>query len=503
MDDDMFRRCKVRLKSRKKGETMKVNHAGWLSLTVLLCVLSLTARGSEIRSCTWNQHLGNPERTAYTVCDGPDAPEILWKTSFAGECDTPPLVVGDTLVVLEKNSVSLSHFDQSSLVRMDLHTGKIIGQIDSEEGNPYLRLFSDGTDVYLVGRSPQSKDIFEIWRVNFEENELVSVASIGGYYWRWHHSRAIVLDDRIIYPSFPLTCFSNPDFKVLWSADEFPFSYEETDLLFAAADESQLYLLMEIGNTKRIYALDIDTGEMIWLRDVSSKSQVLAVEHSILFVGGDHISAVDVNTAETLWRFTPEGWVFLNLVIGPDYIFATDSANQIYAIDKAKGRLVWQTELGGDPGWTSLVGGGQFLYCTRGPGERSKIVCFHTEDGTKVWEYVFPSEIFTQPALANGILIVSLRSGETYAFATHIAREDNGITPSESPQPTTPPEPATQTPEPTKPPESVPVSPEPTVLPESPPPQQSYRILVSAGVLLACILAGIFIACYLFKRKKS
>ena len=503
MADNMLRTFQISMKSRKKGVTMKVNHAGWLSWTVLLLyVLNLIVSGSEIGSCTWDQHLGNPERTAYTVCDGPDAPEILWKTSLSGEFDTPPLVVGDTLVVLKKNSVS--HFRQSSLVRMNLYTGRITGQIDSEDWDPYVRFFSDGTDVYLLGSSPQSEYTYEIWRVNFEEKELVSMASIRKN-WGDYHNRVLILNDTIVYPIIPLVCFSKSDFNVVWTADEFLSGHERAEVLFAAADESYIYIIVEYEDTEKIYALDIESGELIWLRDLPGTVQVLAVENSTLFVGGDHISAVDVDTGRTLWRFTPEGKVFCNLVIGPDYVFAADSASQIYAIDKAEGRLVWQIELEGYAGWTFLVGGGQFLYCARGRWEWSMTACFHTEDGTKVWEYEFPSEIYTQPALAKGILIIPLRRGEIYAFATYIVREDKGTTPSESPQPTTSPDPvpATQTPEPTMPPESIPISPEPTALPESPPPRQSSWILTSAGVISAGILAGILIAYYLFKRKKS
>jgi outer membrane protein assembly factor BamB len=435
---------------------------------VIICTLALTYITCS-DTCQWPQYLANPERTGYIPCDGPDAPEVLWKTNISGRIDIPPIIIGDTLLVMRDSSYIPPK--PTSLMQINLFTGEIKNQIDAELGNSFFDAFSDGINIFIEGEN-------DVWRIDADQNlESVAYIPLKRCGFRCH---PLVLEDKIVCPTTPLFCFSRPDFEVLWNTEAIFPDHTNTTIMNAAANDSYIFVIVKQRGIKEkeFYALHIETGEIAWNLPFSEEFFEIAVETPIVFVGGEKIHAINVDTGEIFWEFTPQGKIFSNLIVGPAYIFAVDSENQLYALNKETGREMWRTQWEGDPGWTFLLGGGSFLYCASGLGERSKITCFSTHDGTKVWEYMFDQEIHTDTALSQGILVVALLRGDVYAFATE---PGNKPQPSKTSPPPTSPEPTPDTlPPSTKPPsQSPPPGPEPLHVPE-------YLIVV-AGIIVGVL----------------
>lgn len=474
---------------------MKQTQRKWQAQSILLLsILSIYINSSGTTGCGWDQHLANPGRTGYTKCDGPDSPKILWKTSITGEIDTAPLVVKDTLFILRNDSYIPPR--GSSVMKLDLFTGDIIDQVEAELEDPYYDIFSDGTNFYAVGDD-------EIWEINFDRQKLKFLTSIPEKRcdFRCH---PIIQKNKIIFLSTPLICFSRPDFEVLWSTKTIFSDYSKIKIINAAANESHLLAIIEQNSQKKIYAFDIDTGIVVWDHPFPGELFSISVENSIVYAGGEKIRAYDVDTGNILWSFVPEGKVFSDLIVGPDCIFAADSENHIYALDKNSGQKAWSIQWDGDPGWTFCGGGGTFLYCTRGLGEKSKIACFQTKDGTMMWEYTFDSPVHTHFALAHGILIVTLLRGEIYAFSTNPdITKDAGIT--DEPEVTPPPsetEPSpTSAPETTPPDTSPPATDPSQTQPPSPEPESSLQFPELYVIVVAGIIIGILIL-YMWQKIK-
>ena len=440
-----------------------------------MCTLVLTYITCS-GTCQWTQHLANPGRTGYIACDGPDAPEILWKTSIDGGTDTPPLIIGDTLLILRKDSCA--HHRESSLLKMNLFTGEVEGRVDSSTQGLFFDFFSDGVHEYLKGHK-------EIWRVDFDKQTLEFVASVSNLRCRFR-CHPIILEDKIVYPTAPLFCFSRPDFTVLWNTDSVLPDHTNTKIMNAAVNNSYVFVITEQQATKEFYALHLDTGEIAWSCKTPTNMFSIAVDGSTLFIGGDTLRALDTDTGDLLWEVTPQENIYANLIVGPDHIFAADHGRKIYAIDKTTGKVIWKTEKEPDIGWTFLAGGGTFLYCASGLGERSKISCFSTQDGTKVWEYIFDQEIHTHPALSQGVLVVALLRGDIYAFATEPG--DNSQL-SKTPPPTTSSE---------LPPDTLPPSTEPS---QTQPPGPEPSHLLEYLIMVAGIIIGILIL-YMWQKIK-
>lgn len=165
----------------------------------------------------------------------------------------------------------------------------------------------------------------------------------------------------------------------------------------------------------------------------------------------------------------PQENIYVNLIVGPEYIFAADRKKRLYAMDKKTKKLVWTTEKDTNTGWIFPAGGGVYVYA---------------QNGTKVWEYMFDQEMHTPPPLSQGILVVALQRGDVYAFATEITDEPE-VTPSPSetePPETAPPEstpPDTSTPG-TEPSQSPPPGTEPAHIPE-------WYLVAVAGIIIGIL----------------
>jgi outer membrane protein assembly factor BamB len=459
------------------GDIMKKS----LISAVIICVLVLTYITCS-DTCQWPQYLANPQRTGYIPCNGPDAPEILWKANISGQIEIPPIIAGDTLLVMRAGSYIPPK--PTSLMKINLFTGEIENQIDAELLNSFFDAFSDGINIFIEGKN-------DVWRIDADQNlESVAYIPLKRCGFRCH---PIVLEDKIVCPTTPLFCFSRPDFEVLWNTESILPDYTTTKIMNAAASKSYIFVITRYKDTKEFYALHIDTGEIAWNCTTPHNMFSIAVDESIVFVGGDTLCAFDIDTGNLIWEVMPQEYIHANLIVGPEYIFAADHGKRLYAMDKKTGKLMWTTEKDTNTGWIFLAGGGAYVYCTAGQGEESKITCFLKQDGTQVWEYVFDQEIHTYPALSQGILVVALLRGDIYAFATEITDEPE-VTP--SPSKTEPPE--TSAPEST-PPDTVPPGTEPS---QSPPPgPEPARMPEWYLVAVAGIIIGI-LGLYTWQKRK-
>jgi hypothetical protein len=474
-------------------------------LGLLISLSSVCAEKQVSEPCGWPQHLRIPGRTGYTPCNGPDSPELLWETSIEGDIDVPPLAIGDTLVMLQKNPAGFAGPPQShsSLLEINLMTGE--AKTILHEPKLYDDFFYDGTYYYVIGMHNYDTLEGEILRVDPDEEELVPVASVSMRGTALPNCHAIVLKDAIIYPSSPLTCFSRPDFDVLWSTESVLPDPETTTIDNAVANDSYVFVAStreirkgeDIQYIHNLYCLDITTGEIRWKQPMLGTCLVL--EEKTLFAGsGEAFYALDATTGQVLWESDGEGISSSNMVVGPECIFVTSHRNDestlsykhdVMALSKETGEVVWKSELTPLALRIFLVGGGRYLYCATSLMEpRSDVVCFDTKTGREVWSYTFKDEthykeLRTYPVLAKGILILPNYWGEIYAFATEIVDE-----------PATPQTPKTELPSSYQP-ESIPPSTTPSEIVEpisqtrppitEPPPSSLewyYLVAVAAGI---------------------
>lgn len=163
-----------------------------------------------------------------------------------------------------------------------------------------------------------------------------------------------------------------------------------------------------------LYAVDVQTGEKIWSTDGFSQLENSgAVAGDTLVAGGydQRIRALDRHTGDVLWSFNTVFPVQASPLIIDDRVYiATDHA--LYALDLLTGKLQWQIATGnegaymGPPAYEAGI-----IYTTGG----KSLLAVDSTNGKEIWRTEH-SDMFTAPAVANGLIYIGNFDGYFYAF---------------------------------------------------------------------------------------
>ncbi|KYK32378.1 MAG: hypothetical protein AYK19_15680 [Theionarchaea archaeon DG-70-1] len=357
---------------------------------VVISVSVVCAFVSE--SCQWNQYLGNPGRTGYTDCRGPDSPEVFWEVSLPGYPDSPFITDGK-IVVLCKDSPHI--FTESKIAVVDLLTGTLL-----EENLAEVR--------FLTGAYPAGDLILgttrggRLYKIDPVSEEPSFDTMIPEKFSCFLYCYPIILPGKVVFPTTPAVCLSRDDYSILWNLETslgplYPINGKIRNI---AASQNRIYIVLE-EEERRIWAVDSDTGEFIWVSD-TVKALNITAEGPVLFVGGDNLYALNAETGELLWE-SESGSICSNIVVGSDTVYAASFDRYLCAIDKSSGDLKWKTQWEGVTNWiTHIVGAGDIIILSNYVG----LFSFSAKDGTELWNIHFQSEIEMCPASADGILVV-------------------------------------------------------------------------------------------------
>jgi outer membrane protein assembly factor BamB len=162
------------------------------------------------------------------------------------------------------------------------------------------------------------------------------------------------------------------------------------------------------------YALDAQTGKLLWKRDLGAKvSTSAAINGRDLYLGTDKRQLFRLNTesgevlTETETQATPYG----RLVLSSDSLFAF-FGHQLGSFDLNLTKLHWSAEASND--WTSAR-----PYLWRDlvlAGNRHELVALRSSDGARQWTHQFPETVRGIGTSAD-ILYVGTLKGPIFAFS--------------------------------------------------------------------------------------
>jgi outer membrane protein assembly factor BamB len=163
-----------------------------------------------------------------------------------------------------------------------------------------------------------------------------------------------------------------------------------------------------------LYAVDVRTGEKLWSTGGFSQLENSgAVSGDTLVAGGydGRVRGLDRHTGEVLWSFDTVNFVQASPLIVDDRVYvATDHA--LYALELLTGKLRWQIPTGnegaymGPPAYEDGI-----IYTTGG----KSLLAVDSTNGKELWRTQH-SDMFTAPAVANGLIYVGNFDGYFYAF---------------------------------------------------------------------------------------
>ncbi|MDP2953148.1 MAG: PQQ-binding-like beta-propeller repeat protein, partial [Chloroflexota bacterium] len=100
--------------------------------------------------------------------------------------------------------------------------------------------------------------------------------------------------------------------------------------------------------TGRIVALNVESGKLMWERELESiPDYPPAVAGDLLYVGtrSGRILAVNRHTGEDMWSFEAGSWILGTPVVQNGVLYL--GAEQVYALDAATGKERWRRPVGG------------------------------------------------------------------------------------------------------------------------------------------------------------
>ena len=148
----------------------------------------------------------------------------------------------------------------------------------------------------------------------------------------------------------------NNDTDLIWKKNNYTKSEKkENPILFFANNKK---ILIVADNISKYYALDVNTGELLWSKNNSApfNSQLKIFKDMFFVIDFENIlRAYSIKNGNEIWKVRTLNSLIrsqkkLSMVIIKDKIYFNNSSGDISAVDIASGTLLWQT-----PTQSSLV----------------------------------------------------------------------------------------------------------------------------------------------------
>ena len=201
-----------------------------------------------------------------------------------------------------------------------------------------------------------------------------------------------------------------------------------------ATDGSKLFF----GGGNATNCVDIATQTAVWTFTVGDKvTTTPAVEAGVVyFATGKNekkLYAVDIATGNEIWNRSLYGSLS-SPAISDGKIYIGDKDKKINCIDATDGSEVWNQTLEGACLSSPVVAGGM-VYTTANYGSGT-IYGFDADDGTLAWSYDTGNWNMAQPSVSDGILFVGSDTGYLYAFSDLVIKgdlnRDSEVTPADA-----------------------------------------------------------------------
>ncbi len=166
-----------------------------------------------------------------------------------------------------------------------------------------------------------------------------------------------------------------------------------------------------------LFSLDPGSGALQWTFSEAKGKWIaspLVVDGKILAPNGDAtLYALDLN-GSLLWKFPTKRALWSQPVSDGQHVYQASMDHRIYAIDLNNGSEIWSVDLGGAVLYSPILSEDGVLYVS---SLARNLVALNTTDGSVLWERNFESDLWTQPALANGNLFFGDTKGLVFAVS--------------------------------------------------------------------------------------
>ena len=329
----------------------------------------------------------------------PSADSILWQHNVTGWAMNAP-TLSDGVVYVGA--------DDAKVYALDAETGQ---QLWSFETNDVVRsraTISNG--IVYVGSN--------------DNNLYALIAETGDLLWQHDTGESVRYPPLVVDGSVyvPTTSEGGRNVHALdaasgaqkWVASQYyPFDTGFESGIGAASD-SDGDMLLVIGDSGELYALDAQTGELAWhfRGDVGTDTPPVVVGDVVFVTATNSAYALDLMTGAELWKYSTDRFPaqgFTPVVDGGVYYFAPD--DHLYALDTSTGDPIWTYQLDSMASTATVVAEGAVYVASENGG----FYALDQQTGGVRWSINATENVLESPTVSDGVLY--LESSDGYLLA--------------------------------------------------------------------------------------
>ena len=188
-------------------------------------------------------------------------------------------------------------------------------------------------------------------RINFDGNlkniSKYKFSKIKNFY-QYDPKISFYNDDIIFFDNKGSILRFNKDSNLVWKINNYQkFEKKQNPVLFFANNKK---ILIVADNISKYYALDIETGKMLWSKNNTApfNSQIKIYKDKFFIIDFENIlRAYSIANGKELWNIKTENSLIrtqkkLSMVIVKDKIYFNNSLGDISAVEIESGELIWQ-----------------------------------------------------------------------------------------------------------------------------------------------------------------
>jgi outer membrane protein assembly factor BamB len=311
--------------------------------------------------------------------------------------------VGDLVVVGSCNSIIRALDRNTGLVRWEYDIRKD-GDQGQFHGDPLItdELLVIGTDGHIghVYAFERTTGVVR-WKYRVDEQGVASdVVGLGGNVY------AVTLGNRVL-------CLDLKSGKAKWT---FQSAYRGQDRCAGCSSPAAAGDCVYFGGLDGFaYALNAQTGQLIWKRDLGARvTTSTAIHGQDLYMGTAkrHLYRLNADSGEILGDFATESAPGGHLILAPDSLLVFLDDEILASLDLSLKTIRWSAEASKE--WTSAR-----PYLWHGfvlAGDRHQLVAFRSSDGAREWSHRFP-ETIRGIGSSEEVLYVGSLQGRMFAYA--------------------------------------------------------------------------------------
>jgi outer membrane protein assembly factor BamB len=366
----------------------------------------------------WAEYQNNPARTGRSGESlAGETLQHLWSVGLGGVPFFASPVIADGRVFV--------NLDDGRLAAFDLSDGNQLWTFAGSSGMRGTPAVSDGV-VYTGGGTAGG-----IHAVSAATGELIWKLETPGR--RTIYTSPTVVDGVVYVATGFTTTASDTVYAldadtgaVLWSRDVGP-------RVFGGPAVADGLLFVASASAQTLYALDAATGSPVWTYELTGEDEFIgspSVADGTVYVTTSvppdglapgfqgKLLAIDAATGQVRWEAPGhgDGQGTAPAVHGDLVIAGSHGLGMVAAYDRHTGEPVWYygLEVSGGVSASVLVSGDG--YVVAGAQIDDRVFALDATDGSLVWEQTLPDSVLSSPAYADGRLVVADSRGNLHAY---------------------------------------------------------------------------------------